>query len=145
VNSFSSVAAFQTATAAIEVGAGLALTCMPSRAAELLLGAPLKAPDAITVARVGGAGLLTLGAAFWLARGDTQSRAAKGLTSAVVIYNVAVVFILGVTGVRAERVGVLLWPAVVLHAAMTAWCAVSLRSQNVAERSRKSPSEAIAQ
>ena len=118
---------------------------MPSRAAELLLGAPLKAPNAITVARVGGAGLLTLGAAFWLARGDTQSRAARGLIAAVVIYNVAVVFILGVAGIRAERVGVLLWPAVVLHAAMTAWCVVSLRSQNVAERSRKSPSEAIAQ
>jgi hypothetical protein len=141
----SSVGALQIATAVIEAGAGLALLCVPSRAAELLLGAPLEALDARTVARVGGAGLVTLGAAFWLARGDRQSRAAKGLTSAVVIYNVAVVFILGIAGIRAERVGVLLWPAVALHAAMTAWCVVSLRYLNVAERSRESPSEAIAQ
>lgn len=119
----------------------MALLCTPSRAAELLLGAPLESPDAITVARVGGAGLLTLGAAFWLARGDSQSRAAKGLTSAVVIYNVAVVFILGIAGIRAERVGVLLWPAVVLHTAMTVWCIVSLRSMSV----EKSRSEAVAQ
>jgi hypothetical protein len=137
--------ALQTATAVIEAGAGLALLGIPSRAAELLLGAPLEAPSAFTVARIGGAGLLTLGAAFWLARGDTRSRAAKGLIAAVVIYNVAVVFILGIAGIRAERVGVLLWPAVVLHTAMTVWCVVSLRYLNVAARSRKSPSEAIAQ
>jgi hypothetical protein len=137
--------ALQTATAVIEAGAGLALLGIPSRAAELLLGAPLEAPSAFTVARIGGAGLLTLGAAFWLARGDTESRAAKGLIAAVVIYNVAVVFILGIAGLRAERVGVLLWPAVVLHTAMTVWCVVSLRYLNVAARSRKSPSEAIAQ
>ncbi len=133
VNVSSSVDALQTATALIEAGAGLALLGVPSRAAVLLLGAPLEAPDALTVARVGGAGLLTLGAAFWLARGDTQSGAAKGSIAAVVIYNVAVVFILGAAGIRMERVGVLLWPAVVLHAAMTVWCVVSLRYWNVAE------------
>jgi hypothetical protein len=127
VGAFSSVDALQTATAVIEAGAGFALLGFPSRAAELLLGAPLESPDAFTVARVGGAGLLTLGAAFWLARGDTKSRAAKGLITAVVIYNVAVVLILGLAGIRADRVGALLWPAVVLHTAMTVWCVVSLR------------------
>jgi hypothetical protein len=145
VNRPSSVDALQTATAAIEAGAGLGLLGFPLRAAELLLGAPLESPDAMTLARVGGAGLLTLGAAFWLARGDTQSRAAKGLIAALVIYNLAVVLILGIAGIRAERVGVLLWPAVVLHTAMTIWCFVSLRYLNVAEGSRKSRSEAVAQ
>jgi hypothetical protein len=110
----------------------------------LLLGAPLEAPDALTVARIGGAGLLTLGASFWLARGDTQSRTARGLVTAVVLYNVAVVFILGFVGIRFERVGLVLWPAVALHIAMTIWCIMSLRYASTAETERKSSSEVIA-
>jgi threonine/homoserine/homoserine lactone efflux protein len=66
------------ATAVIELGAGLALLCSPSAAAVLLLGAPLEAPAAFTVARLGGAGLLALGVTCWLARGDTQSPSARG-------------------------------------------------------------------
>jgi hypothetical protein len=111
---------------------------------ELLLGAPLVAPEELAVARIGGAGLLTLGAAFWLARGDTQSRAARGLVTAVVLYNVAVVFILGFVGIRFERVGLVLWPAVALHIAMTIWCIMSLRYASTVEAERKSPLEKIA-
>lgn len=131
----SSLDALLTATALIEAGAGVALLILPSRAVELLLGAPLEAPDAFTVARVGGTALLTLGAAAWLARGDTQSRAARGLVSAMVIYNLGVALILGAAGIRSERVGAVLWPAVVLHTAMTIWCIMSLRHPSIAEDS----------
>jgi hypothetical protein len=120
------VEALLTATAVIEAGAGLALLSVPSAAAKLLLGAPLEAPDAITIARLGGAGLLTLGVAFWLARGDSRSRAARGLVAAVAIYNLGAVLILGAAGLRSQSVGIALWPAVVLHAVMTAWCIASL-------------------
>jgi hypothetical protein len=113
-------------TAMIEVGAGVALLCLPSAAAVLLLGKPLEAPAALTVARIGGAGLLTLGVACWLARSDTQSLAARGLVSAMVIYNVGVALVLGDAGIRSKPVGIILWPAVVLHTAMTVWCVVSL-------------------
>jgi hypothetical protein len=119
------VDALLTATAGIEAGAGLALLSVPSAAVKLLLGAPLEAPDAITIARLGGAGLLTLGVAFWLARGDSQSRAARGLVASVVIYNLGAVLILGAAGLRSESVGIALWPAVVLHAVMTVWCIAS--------------------
>jgi hypothetical protein len=61
----------------IELGAGLALLCLPSVAVALLLGTPLEAPVAMTVARIGGTALLALGAACGLARGDTQSRGAR--------------------------------------------------------------------
>jgi len=111
-----------------EARAGLALLSVPSAAAKLLLGAPLEAPDAITIARLGGAGLLTLGVAFWLARGDTQSGAARGLVAAVVVYNHGAVVILGAAGLQSQSVGIALWPAVVLHAVMTAWCIASLLS-----------------
>jgi hypothetical protein len=143
--SSSSVDALQIATAAIEAGAGLALLSFPSRAVELLLGVPLEAPGASTVARVGGTALLTLGAASWLARGDMQSSAARGLVAAMVLYNLGVALVLGAAGIRLEHIGVALWPAVVLHTAMTLWCIVSLRSLSVAQRTGKSASEAIAQ
>jgi hypothetical protein len=118
------VNALCASTAMIEVGAGLALLCLPSAAAVLLLGKPLEAPAALTVARIGGAGLLTLGVAFWLARGDAQSLAARGLVTAMVIYNLGVAVVLGDAGVRSQPVGVLLWPAVILHTVMTLWSRV---------------------
>lgn len=120
-------------TAVIEAGAGLALMSFPSAAAELLLGAPLEAPVALTVARVGGAGLLTLGIACWLARTDTQSRAARGLVSAMVIYNIGASIILGAAGIGAHLVGMVLWPAVLVHVTMTGWCLMSLMSGMPAE------------
>ena len=115
-------------TAAVELGAGLALLCLPSSAADLLLGAPLEAPAALAVARVGGVALLTLGLACWLARDDIHSPAARALVSAMVLYNLGVVFILGVAGFRPLPVRIVLWPAaVVLHLAMATWCVMSLR------------------
>ena len=114
-----------TVTALIELGAGLALLCFPS--AALLVGAPLEAAPALTVARVGGAGLLALGVACWLARGDTQSSAARGLIAAMLLYNVAAVAVLGFAGIGFRLHGLALWPAVVLHAVMTLWCVAWLR------------------
>lgn len=115
-------------SAMIEVGAGLALLFLPSAAAVLLLGAPLEAPAALTVARIGGAGLLTLGVACWLARNDADSLSARGLVTAMVIYNLGAVVILGAAGLRSQSVGIILWPAVALHAVMTGWCIASLLS-----------------
>ena len=66
-----------TVTAVIEAGAGLALGCCPSFAVKLLLGSPLDSPAAIVLGRLAGAALLALGVACWLARGDTQGRAAE--------------------------------------------------------------------
>lgn len=125
-NSSSSVNTLLTGTALIEVGAGLALLCCPSAMATLLVGAPLDAPAALTVARVGGAGLLTLGIACWLARGDAESSSASGLVTAMVLYNLGVAFILGAAGIRSHLVGIALWPVVLLHAAMAVWCIVTL-------------------
>jgi hypothetical protein len=49
-----------TVIAVMKLGAGLALLCCPSATAALLIGAPLETPAALTVGRVGGAGLLAL-------------------------------------------------------------------------------------
>ncbi|HEY5705863.1 MAG TPA: hypothetical protein VIS96_09850 [Terrimicrobiaceae bacterium] len=113
-------------TAVIEVGAGLALLGFPSAVAVLLLGTPLETAAALTVARVAGAGLLALGVACWLARGDMQSRAAIGLVVAMLLYNAAAVAVLAYAGIGLGLYGALLWPAVFLHAAMAVWCAACL-------------------
>ena len=121
-------------TAVIEAGAGLALLCLPSSAAKLLLGTALQEPSACVVARVGGAGLLTIGIACWLVRSDTESSAARGLVTALVVYNLVVALVLAAAGLRSQPVGIVLWPAVVLHTLMTAWCVVSLRNPSIADR-----------
>ena len=114
-------------TAAIELGAGLALLCFQSATVKLLLGSPLDSSVAVTLGRVAGAALLALGVACWLAQYDAQSCAARGLVSAMVLYNLGAVVILGAAGIRSQQpVGVALWPAVVLHAAMTIWCVMCL-------------------
>ena len=113
-------------TAVFEVGAGVALMTDPSTMATLLVGAPLVTPAALTVARVGAAGLFALGAACWLARDDAQSGAARGLVAAMLLYNVGAAVVLGAAGLRLQPVGVALWPAVVLHAAMAGWCIARL-------------------
>ena len=82
----------------------------------------LKFPVRAFLGRVAGVALFALGVSCWLARGDEQSRAAKGLVGAMVLYNLGTVVILGDAGICAQRVGIALWPAVVLHAAMAVWC-----------------------
>jgi hypothetical protein len=109
-------------TAVLEAGIGIGLLVVPSAVARVLLGAPLDAPVALTVARVAGAALLALGVACWLTAFDAQSRAARGLVSAMVIYNFGAAIVLGSAGIQSHLTGIGLWPAVVLHAAMAIWC-----------------------
>ncbi|MEI6085411.1 MAG: hypothetical protein WCS70_14085 [Verrucomicrobiota bacterium] len=118
--------ALHTVTAALEAGAGVALLSCPSATVKLLVGSPLETSAALTVARVGGAGLLALGVACWLARCDAQSSASRGLISGMMVYNLGTVLILGAAGLSSQPVGIALWPAVILHAGMTGWCMASL-------------------
>jgi hypothetical protein len=113
-------------TALVETATGLMLLVSPTRVVAFLLGASLDAPPALVVTRIAGAGLLSLGCACWLARNDPQSGAARALVAAMLLYNVGAVLILGNAGIQLRPVGVALWPAVVVHAAMTGWCALDL-------------------
>ena len=117
---------FLTLTAIIEAATGLALIAVPAIVVRLLLGAEISGAS-IPLGRVAGAALLALGVACWLARGDTQSRATRGLIVAMLMYNLVATAVLAFAGIGLQLHGVLLWPAVVLHAVMGAWCVACLR------------------
>src|SRR5206468_8564957 len=113
-------------TAIIETATGLALLALPSFVVRLLLGAEISGAS-MPLGRVAGAALLALGVACWLARDDTQSRATRGLVVAMLMYNIAATAVLAFAGICLGLHGVVLWPAVVLHAVMAIWCIVCLR------------------
>jgi hypothetical protein len=77
-----------TVTAVIEAGAGLTFLVVPAVVVQLLLGADISGAG-IPLGRVAGAALLALGVACWVARGDAQSRAAKGLVTAMLLWSSA--------------------------------------------------------
>ena len=114
-------------TALIEAATGFGLIVIPSVVVRLLLGSPLDTPAAVTLGRIAGAALLALGVACWLARDDTQSRTARGLVVAMLMYNLVATAVLAFAGIGLGLHGVALWPAVVLHAVMAIWCIVCLR------------------
>jgi len=118
-------------TAVAEVGIGVALLLSPQFPVSMLLGTPLDAAGAQSVARVAGAALLSLGIACWLARDDEQSRATTALIAAMLTYNTAAVVVLAHAGIVLRLFGIGLWPAVLLHAALAVWCLACLRDAPV--------------
>jgi hypothetical protein len=96
-----------------EVATGLALLVVPSLVGQLLLGTELNGVS-IPVARVAGIALLSLGLACWPSIESTRSA-----WSAILTYNLLVALYLLYLGIWGKWVGVLLWPAAVLHAVLT--------------------------
>ena len=93
--------------AASEVVTGMALLIVPSLVGRLLLGEELTG-TAIAVAHVTGIALIALGVACW------PGPARLGM----LIYSAAVTLYLAFLGFGGLS-GILLWPAVVLHAILT--------------------------
>jgi hypothetical protein len=113
-------------TAFGEGGTGVLLLVWPSAPQALLLGVDQASPEAAFFARIAGAALLAIGVACWLARNDDGRPAQLGLLAGVLIYYVAAAAILAYAGLVLGMVGLALWPAVVLHAALAFWCIACL-------------------
>jgi hypothetical protein len=92
-----------------EAGTGLALLIVPSLVGRLLLGEELTG-IAIPVARVAGIALIAFGLACW------PGTPLIGMLT----YSAAVTLYLAYLGFAGGMNGILLWPAVVLHAILTA-------------------------
>jgi hypothetical protein len=131
---------FLIVTALVEVGTGLFLLILPAVPLELLIGVSQAAPEGLFIGRIAGAALLALGAASWLGRGDEYSPAHFGLLVGLLIYNAVVAALLGYAGLVLGMAGIALWPAVVLHTVLGAWCVACLlvkpRPQHSNEREK---------
>jgi hypothetical protein len=101
--------------AAIEAATGLALIIYPQAVASLLLGADLGAAG-IAVGRVAGIALLSLGLACWMSRKAANE---STVLVAILTYNLLVTTYLMALGFAGELVGILLWPAIAIHAVLT--------------------------
>jgi len=95
-------------SAVAEAATGLALLIVPSLVGRLLLGEDLSG-IAIPVARVAGLGLTALGIACW------PGPPLVGMLA----YGAAVTLYLAYLGFAGGATGILLWPAVALHAVLS--------------------------
>jgi hypothetical protein len=101
-----------------EAATGLALLVVPSLVGQLLLGEGLT-DVAIPVARVTGIALIALALACW------PGTPLIGMLT----YSALVTLYLSYVGLAGSSMGVLLWPAVALHAVLTALLTRALTRQ----------------
>ena len=103
-------------SAIVELGAGVAFLFFPLLATTLLIGIPLETPAGMTVTRIGGVALLSLGIVCYFAQGD------RGVIVAMSSYNVLTVAVIVLSNRFFKLLGGALWLVVVLHSVMAAWC-----------------------
>jgi len=116
--------------AVVEVATGLALILAPALVVALLLGLTLP-PQGMPAGRVAGAAMLGLGLAAWPARRRGEDGPAfRGM----LLYNVLLAGYLAHLGFNRHLAGLLLWPAVALHAAVTLALLWTLRGPSRARR-----------
>jgi len=118
--------ALVTTLAVIEFGVGAVMLAVPSLLWTGLIGSPLSAGVELVIARLAAVALLALALACWLLRNEGGSRAMKGLVGAMLLFNGGAVGVLLYAGPGLGLSGVAFWPAVLYHAAMGAWCLITL-------------------
>jgi hypothetical protein len=121
-------------TALVETATGLLLLAWPALVFVLLLGWRQAAPETLLIGRVAGAAVIGIGVASWPARHDTRRPAQLGVLAGLLAYNVLAALLLAFAGAGLRMVGVLLWPAVVYHSALAAWCVTCLPRSRAAGR-----------
>jgi len=116
-------------TALLETATGFAHAASPSLLVSLLIGSPLDRPPDSVIGRLAGIALLTVGSVCWLARNDQQNRVTAGPVAAMLFYNIAAATLLAYARLGLGLSGIALWPAVVLHSALSLWCIACLRTR----------------
>jgi hypothetical protein len=114
-------------SAIVEGVTGLALLLIPASAISLLLGASLDTSAGLVAGRIGGAAIMGLSIECWQARNGERGSPASGVVEAMLFYNFAAALVLAYAGVRLELRSALLWPAIVFHFVLGAWCLLNLR------------------
>jgi len=120
---------FLSVTAFAEAATGLCLLILPAVLFAVLLGLDHATVDVIFIGRLAGAALLAIGIASWVARTDTRTPAQIGLLAGILSYNAAATLLLAYAGAVLKMMGVLLWPAVAIHAILAVWCFICLQPE----------------
>src|SRR5207244_12720296 len=68
---------------------------------------------------------------------DAETRAANGLVTAFVLYNFGAAVLLAFASIGLRLSGLCLWPAVLLHAVMGAWCVARLLKRRLDRKSTR--------
>jgi len=102
--------------AVIEAATGVALMIHPPLVTRLLLGDGVSGAG-VALGRVAGFALLGLGVASW--PGLDSAGAKTPALRAMLTYNLLATTYLAYLGIGGQWVGILLWPAVALHAVLT--------------------------
>ena len=126
------------AAATLEVVTGIALLVSPALVARLLLAQDVAGTGA-AIGRLCGVALLSLGVACWPGHEESGDRVVSQALPAMLIYNSLAAAYLGFLRSAGGFSGVLLWPAIVLHAALAVLFAGAFRKDP--ERSRSQPQE----
>ena len=103
---------------------GIGLLFAPSLVVSILLGASLDGPATILLSRITGTALISLAIICWLSSAGSNARE---VVIAMLFYNVVATGLLlyAVLGVALSGIGI--WPAVLTHAGLSLWCALSFR------------------
>jgi Ca2+/Na+ antiporter len=99
--------------AVVEVGTGLTLMIDPAIVVALLVGAEVSGVGAL-LGRCFGIALLALGLACWPGRQPAKNDSQAFW--AMLLYNMLIALYLAYLGTAGHLIGLLLWPAVALHA-----------------------------
>lgn len=124
-------------TAIGEVGIGLFLVFLPQIVLVLLPGITSAATETIFISRVAGTALVSIGVASWFSREDRYSSSQRGLVVALLLYNSAITAVLAYARIALDMAGIALWPAIVIHLALGAWCAIELTSDTRPDEARR--------
>ena len=114
-------------TAVLEGGMALAFLLLPVLSSMLLFGQTPNTSLALILGRFVGAVLLSLSLACWWAANDAGSPAASGVVKTMLFYDVIAIVLLVHARVNLGLSGIVLWPGVIVHVALAAWCVAGLQ------------------
>jgi len=116
-------------TSLAELATGACLLVVPSLVLRLLFGIQDAAAETNLMARFAGAALMAFGIAVWPAQRLT---AAWGALPAALAYDLAAAALLAYAGLSLGMTGIALWPGVIFHCGLAAWCIAALAQRQVA-------------
>ena len=125
-------------TALLEGGMASAFLFVPSLPSELLFGQKPQTSLALILGHFVGAVLLSLSVVCWLAGNAPESSLAYGVVKTMLFYDAVAALILLSVRMSLGLSAILLWPAVVIHLALGAWCIVVLLISNPVGAQRQS-------